>query len=311
MNRGLWGVQQLLCLCVFAALPVCAQEAVKFVFQPPEKGISLIQTRQEAETEIWTAEDEAETRVTRRNEKIAIEIVKSATGYRYTETLIELVKETDDEEKKLNPLERAFLGMPIIYELDPHGRLLQVRGVEAVRERMLEFVEDEDEDEERFGRLLTREKMESLAREDWEAMTRAYLGQTRKPGESWQSTAKEMLFSIKTMPVTTQYSLQKVQTLDGRRCALVREVANPNLKSVAQDLRTFLENELEVIPKQMKAKYTVLDYTSESNLYLDTALLVTIAGRSKSSHRYQIDMMGNIMEVTNKTEASIVTEVKK
>lgn len=295
------------CLRLFAAGPSIDKEAVTFQFHPTDTSITLIDTEQRTETETTTSGGETETTVTVTLEKSKTTIEKTVKGYTVTSIGLSLRKAVNGVEEDPDGFDRAFMAVPLIVELDKAGRPIAFKGIDELREKALELLEDED-DRANFEKIMTKERMELLARGEWAATDGLLLGQTKKPGDSWKSNIKWYLFSPSLAPATTEYSFVRMYNVAGHPCAMLKNVIKPDLKTAAQDLAKMFKD-LELLPEGMKAKFSVLSYNEEYLQYLDPVTFLTWKETESSAKKFKVTIEGQDIITTDTVESTTTTEV--
>ncbi len=305
MNGKVWRGWAIGLGLALAAWAWGAGETVTFTFHPPDDGITLVQTRTQKKSETMGFGDDTETRVTVTVEKSRVKIVKTATGYTRTETQLSATKTVDGKTEEPDAFEKALLDMPVSVELDSKGTITVVHGIAAVREKTLAKMEDEER--ALFEKLMTPAHLEELLIADWVSDCKPVAGSTRKVGETWKCTTNEIVFSSKLMPVVGTYTLQGTDTLLDRPCAVLKAVAQPELKAAARDLRANFD-ELGILPGELKPKFTVYTHLTESTAYLDTALFLVLKAHSVEQVKYAVSAEGHEMQRTEKTESDISSD---
>ncbi|MHB9026368.1 MAG: hypothetical protein ACYC7E_19690 [Armatimonadota bacterium] len=302
MKQGLFALFAVICLG--AALPAFAVGEVTFTFRPPDDGITIIQSTRQTKTETISNGEESGTTVTVTADKTRYEIVKTARGYRRTETLI-ASSETVDGEEEQDDFKAAFLDMPVEIDLDAAGTITAIRGIEAIRRKLLAGMQGKGR--EIFERIMTPEKMEMLIKADWASMRDPLNGLTKKPGDTWTVTTNEMIFSSNLLPMKSALTFQQSTKVLGRSCALVKSVAKPNLKALVGDLRK-LFTEIEAFPKDANAKLNVLAYSAESSVSVDTALFMALKGTSTEVKKYSVTIDGRKLTFTEEEKTTATSE---
>lgn len=311
MKRTKWNYRALialLCLCTAALMPACAADEVTFTFHPPDEGISFIETSKSTETESQSYEGESEEHVTVDILKAKIEFRKTATGYTMTETLIADEKTVDGKKAALENYERALLNMPVVTEFDASGKYVGVKGTDALYKKVCASLKDEELAQ--IKKVMDASWLERMAKEDTMSRITSFLGRTHKPGDSWESVTNTPLFSLKMTPVKNAITLQKLDTVAGRPCAVVKMVTKPETKAANTALKSFMDG-IEAFPAEMEAKYSVLTYSTDATQYIDPTLLYLLKGTETETIKYKIDIMDSALIITDKTETTISTEFEK
>jgi len=288
-------------------LTVRAQDQITFAFRPPKDGITLIQTEKATETKTQEFQGEKQTETTVTVNTIEQKFATVGTGFRYTETILSTEKMRDGKKDALEPIDQAFLKMPVVIMLDADGRVQSIRGLDAIRTKALNLMDGDERT--LFQRLLTVEKMEAMGKVGWEAARKAFLGAARKPGESWSVRINDTCFSTQVMPVTAQITLKEIGTVNGRPSALVQTVVTPAKAAITKDLRTLMMDELEMFPPEANPTFRVLTYTTEAQDCIDAVLLTSLKALEKRTRKFQITAMGATLTITEYREAVTTTKV--
>ncbi|MHB0937889.1 MAG: hypothetical protein ACYDCO_22210 [Armatimonadota bacterium] len=294
-------------LQLFAAGLPTAGDKVTFQFRPTDSRITLIDTEQRTVTETMESDGETETTVTVTLEKTKTQIVKTARGYTVTTITLSLRRGVNGVEEEPDGFDKAFMAVPLTVEVDKNGRPIAFKGFDTLREKALELIDDEDE-RAYYERVMTEERMELLAKGEWAATNGALLGQTRKPGDSWQSKIKWFLFSPSLVPVTTDYSFVRMYNVAGHPCAMLKNVMKPDLKTAARDLERMF-TELELLPEGLEAKYSVQSYNEEYTQYIDPATFLTWKATESSTKQFTVTLEGVDVVTTETIESTTTTEV--
>ncbi|HEY3417194.1 MAG TPA: DUF6263 family protein [Armatimonadota bacterium] len=301
MKHGFFAVLAILCLGA-AALPACAAGEVTFTFQPPEKGLTYIATTKSTKTEKMSSEGDSGTKVTVSTHKSRIQYVKTATGYTQTETLI-ATEETVNGETEADDFYTAMLDMPVEVDFDAKGVITAIRGMDAVLKKLLASMAEPQRSV--VERVMTREKMENLIKADWASNYIPLYGQTKKPGDIWNATTREMVFSSGLMPVKSTYTFLQADTALGRPCVQLKVEERPDVKAVASDLRKFFE-EIGMFPKGANPKITVTTCTTDNTCSIDPLLLTTLRNTLTKTKKYTVTYQGHTITF-DETEKSTTT----
>jgi len=290
----------------FAAGPSTDRDGITFQFHPPEAGITLIHTARKMETETTTSDGKTETNVTVTIEKEKMQIVKTARGYTLTSIALSVEKAVNDEAQQPDGFDQASMLVPVTVEVDKAGRIIAIRGLDAVRTKALELMEGNERDF--YEKIMTKERMESLTRSEWAATNSILFGLTKQPGDTWQSKIKWFVFSPSLLPVTTDYSFIRMYNMAGHQCAMLKNVIEPDLQTAGQDLKQMF-TDLGILPKGLDAKFSVQAFSEEHIQYLDPETFITWKETESMTKKYTVTLDGRDIVTTNKLDSTITTEV--
>ena len=297
---GLW---VLIGLCL-SALPACAQGAVTFTFHPPDDGITIVQTEKTTKTDTKTANGQSDVNVEETTFKTRVKYAKTPTGYSRTETTISVVH-AENGQTTPDLMRNAMLDRPIVIDMDPTGKVIGIHGMDTIRERMLATMVGEPRD--LFDKYVTLEKLDAYVKESWEGTRNPLLGQTKHPGDSWTASVNTPIFSSNLSPLKETLTLQQAATVLGRPCAVVKSVANPDLKALTRDLRVFF-NELEMFPKNINPAFAVQSYVNESTDTIDLALLLELTSSSVETKTYTVTANGLTIACVEEEKSTTTSE---
>ena len=283
-------------------LSVQAKDTVTFRYLVPDGGITLIETSTETHTSTVDMPGGVETTVSVTTEKKRFEIVKTAKGFTITNTLLAIEQTVDGENEELDGFDKAMLACPGIIELDQEGRLLAVKGVKELREKILELTDGEKR--EIFERLMTVKRMEYMAKTGYTSAIEPILGLTKQAGDRWSVPKKELAFSSNLLAMPTNYTLISLVTVGGRACAQIKSHSEAEAKAAAQDLRVLMEDELAIIPKEAKAKFTVQTCTVDSTSYVDPQTMVAMQEHEKKVKKYRVTVDDHLITFTDVIEST-------
>ncbi|HEY3416131.1 MAG TPA: DUF6263 family protein [Armatimonadota bacterium] len=304
MKHGLFAFIAVICLFA-AALPLRAVGEVTFTFHPPDAGFSVLQTTKTTRTESMSAGGESGARVIVTTEKARVQYVKTAAGYTRTDTVIS-TERTVNGVAEADALDNAMIDQPIDIDLDAAGIITAIRGIEAIRRKMLAGMEGAERDS--FEQIMTREKIETMIKDEWAATLTPLRGLTKKPGDAWTATTNQILFSSQASPVKFTYSFQQPVTVLKRPCVTVTATGKPELKAVTRDLRKLFE-EMDALglPKDANPKFTVANYAIESSDTIDPALMLPLKSTSLETREYSITLKGRTITFTEQEKITVTS----
>lgn len=288
-------------LCVAAIIPACAQE-MTFAFQPPEKGISFVQTERMTETDTMTHDGDTEKRVVVTVQKTKIDIAKTANGYTLTEVCTSYSYKVDGEDDDPDIFNRVACNVPIVYVLVTKGQLTDIKGLDAAIQQIRKGLDEEEI--ELYDANVTAEKMEKRLKDNWIAEKKPLLGFSKKLGDTWRTTTKELIFSQEALPITNKTALQKTATIADRPCAVLKTVRSVDLKAAAKDFHDYIH-----LPQDIKC--TINSYSDESTEYVDPTLLYSLKNSRVESFKGTFSGQGETMTIAGKRETSMTTEFDK
>lgn len=305
----LWALLALT-LCT-AILPVCAQEQVTFAFQPPDEGITLVRTDKLTDTKSVTANGETVKMVKVTVEKTKIKVEKIGDGYTWTEVCIGYSNTVDGKEQPPDPFDMLASNITIVYVLDNKGLVTAVEGYDTFVDQLREELDDEDQVKQ-FDQYINADKLARMDKERWNASRKSLLGLTKKPGETWKFTTNTSVMASLALPATVKTTFQKMDTIGGRPCAVLKSVGTIDLKAASHEMRAYIYKLVgQAPPPEADFKFAVTSYTDELTEYLDPTLMCALKEMETVVNKFQVSGLGRTTTTVHKYERTSTTEVAK
>ena len=158
--------------------PAAGQE-IQFRFHRPDDFPEYVSTYKN--TKIIEL-DKSVKRTTVVEGKSRIKVMKTPTGYKETAVPI-LFRTTQDGKPVDNPIQSFIQKTTLTAELDSDGKLLEVRGLEGIVERLqAELPEDLPPN---FATLVSEETIVNTVKQEWQGRVGEFLGVDAEIGEVW------------------------------------------------------------------------------------------------------------------------------
>jgi hypothetical protein len=179
--RSLAGI--LLCALFTAPLAATAEsDTVTFTFAPPDG--TAFTTTLEASVEMTLGEMGTRRQGTVMTSRTVVDRTKD--GWAVSSRLVS-AEAARDGRPEANPMLQAMVGMEVVYILDADGVLLEIQGLESVREKMIQGLPPAAM--HALGPALSVEAMLEREAAEWNGRVGDFLGETVRLGESRTGTS--------------------------------------------------------------------------------------------------------------------------
>ena len=216
-------------------LPTIASGQDTFTFSPPE-GTRFVQHLKSTRIQAFSTAGVESQRQTHENESATrFTIQRTDTGYDIRAEQVSTVM-TKDGTPVDDPISDLLRGMPAVYETNPEGRLVRIRGFEKVSERIV--TELPAELSSRLASVITEEALAKRGAEEWNGRYGDFIGRTIRIGDVVASSKSiEFTGGISAIQYAATWFPQSVKC-SGKDCVQVRIFQNTNLPALEERLAT-------------------------------------------------------------------------
>ncbi|MHB9133910.1 MAG: DUF6263 family protein [Armatimonadota bacterium] len=262
---------------VLCVLPGWGQEVVTFRFAPPVGNtlwVSNTTTTQAVDGKVESTEVVEEQ--TRNG------VAQLEAGFALTNTLLAATKTADGKPGTISNEKWALLNMPITAECDAAGKLLAVRGFDAVVAKGKAVLTAGEHSA--FGAMLTEKGLTNSFTYWWQANYSMPIGKAVKVGEKWSVTGKVPLPDGTFAAATTTTTLAGISTVDGVCCARLKYTTAIDAKAVSRALNKALAATL-TDEDGKGITVSVSSCVEEGERTVDAATLLTLKDASTRTTR--------------------------